>query len=132
MKLTIECTPEQAQMIVDCLEESFRFRMGQENLFLDRPIWEIWDKKSNIYEVRETATCIAKGLMHTLYDGIEQPKEVNEIADMWRVLRHELYLANGGKPDNYMDVRSDNPIQLSDWPLIKVEVKNDNNRNYKA
>ena len=124
MKLTIECTPEQAQMMVDCLEECFRFRMGQASCFLENPICEVWDweEKEKMYDKRCYAEEITRELMHTLYYGIEMPKRAHEISDMWSVLRHELYLANGGDPNNYKDIRSDAPIQLSDLPLIKVEV----------
>lgn len=135
MKLTIECTEEQAQLLVNCLEEAFRFRMKQENLFLEHILLETYPEKGKSgenfekakwkwYEVRESAQTVCKALMNIIYGKYttECLKSTHEISDMWRVIRHELYMFDHDGKD-FWDVRSDKPIQLSDMPLIKCEVE---------
>lgn len=133
MKLTIECTEEQAQLLVNCLEDSFRFRMKQENAFLEHILWEKYrdiekckdDEKAQDrwFDMRGHAEVTCEALMEIIYGryNADVPKEANEIADMWRVIRHNIYKANGG--DDSWSVLNDKPIQISDLPLIKCEVE---------
>lgn len=134
MKLTIECTEGQAQLLLNCLEESFRFRMKQENASLENVLWERYPDKEKCKdfekardrwsEMRVHAEIICKALMDIIYgDGFEgQPKEANEISDMWSVIRHSIYMLDHDGTD-FWDVRSDKPMRLSDMPLIKCEVE---------
>ena len=120
MKLTIDCTDEQAKILLKCLEESFRFPLRQPGLFLENIFWE-----TEQFEHRDDAESVCSALMDIIYgkNCTEHTPETDVIIDMWHVLRHELYLANGGDPNNYMDVRSDKTIKLGDMPMIKVEVE---------
>lgn len=133
MKLTIECAEEQAQLLVNCLEEAFRFRMKQERNFLEHILWEEYpdkEKCKNVeeaqdkwLEMRDHAKGTCRALMNNIYGvyNTDMPKEANEIADMWRVIRHNIYKANGGNDEGC--VMNYEPIQISNLPLIKCEVE---------
>lgn len=126
MKLTIDCTDEQAQLLLNCLEESFRFRMQQSISFLSIVTA---DRGFDCEKYGGVSTEMAEGylrsLMTVLY-GAGNTKLTDDtqcISDMWSVIRHEIYIANGGEKDTW-DVRSSKPIKLGDLPMIKVEVEN--------
>lgn len=128
MKVTIECEPEQVQLIIDCLEESFRFRMKQGNNFLDKILLEQYPKNheqhEKWYKMREDAEAVCKALIDIIYctTSIELPESTHNISDMWSCLRHALYMVDHDGTD-YMDVRSDNPIKLGEFSLPKVSVE---------
>lgn len=134
MKLTIECTEEQASLLVNCLEDAFRFRMKQESICLEHILWEKYPDKEKCkdfekahdrwLEMRDHAKITCKALMDIIY-GIyytDLPKETHEISDMWSVIRHSIYMLDHDGTD-FRDVRSVKPIRLGDLPLIKCEVK---------
>lgn len=133
MKLTIECTEEQAQLLVNCLEDAFRFRMKQESNCLEHVLWEKYPDKEKCkdfekaqdrwIDMRDHAEIACKGLMDIIYGKhyTELPKEAHEIADMYKVIRHEIYKAKGG--NEKWSVLNDEPFKIGDLPLIKCEVE---------
>lgn len=133
MKLTIECTKEQANLIVKSLEIAFRPLMNQ---WMDLANWLASDSYAydadNIQhdklfsmhiQNRNTLEEILKTVGRINYDyKTTSSATARNISDIWSVLRHELYIANNGEKDSW-DVRSSEPIQLGEYPLIKCEVE---------
>lgn len=139
MKLTIECTEEQANLIVRSLEIAFRPLMNQ---WMDLAYWLADDSytydKSNpnndkLFDRHIQNRDILEGLLKTagrINYGHKTTSSATarNISDMWSVLRHELYLANNGEKDSW-DVRSREPIQIGEYPLIKCEVELEERKN---
>lgn len=133
MKLTIECTEEQANLIVRSLELAFRPLMNQWD---DLSRWltesECTYDESSVEDKIKFAKYMAKlesiREMLKAVGRINKPYIVKEdsnaeiVADMWSVLRHELYKSQH-KEDGLSDVRSYKPIQVGSIPLIKCEVE---------
>lgn len=134
MKLQIELTEEQLQLIINALEVNFRM-MQPRCGFIVADLMMQCPKKNNykteegwtrVFEhylaSRENASNILDALYKIMYGDFWQNRDSVDylrLSDMWSALRHLQYVMH---PTDSWDVRSREPIQLSDYPMIKVEV----------
>lgn len=130
MKLKIELSEEQLQMIINALEVNFRIMMGQGDIAADL-LAVIPDKDSFAYEQswnrafdqylmsRDVTGMMLNNCAQILYGHSKLPENAHRLSDMWSVLRHVQYSM---QPTDEYDVRRWEPFQTSDWDLIKVEV----------
>lgn len=142
MKLIIECEEEQAQIMINALEDYFRLRMGQElhmadSLARDTFKYNVDDpnneKKFDEYIIRrENLECVYRSLIDVAYGRYGYRKastttdDCRNASDIWSCLRHSIYvedLARGKVEKEYYDVRGQEPIRMGTLPLMKVEVK---------
>lgn len=133
MKITIECNEEQAYMIVAALEDYFRLRMGQADhmamsLADDTFKWDesnpenkrLFDK---YIERKESLSYVYQILINIAYGNrINHFDTCRNVSDIWRCLRHELYMASDCEKNDW-DVRGNKPIQLGTIDLPKIEVE---------
>ena len=131
MKLKIELSEEQLQLLINALEVNFRFMMGQGSIVADLLLQlpdksmfddeEAWRRAFDRYLLkREMAEKLLKDCSDIMYGEILHD-DTNRISDMWSVLRHTQY--NLQQNRDYWDVRGNKPFQMSDWELMKVEVE---------
>ena len=140
MKITIDCTEEQAEIIVAALEDYFRLRMGQADHMAQSLADNTykWDKDNpdnkrlfDMYLVRrENLNYVYRALISIAYGsrlavsdtchGVSMSSA--NACDIWRCLRHELYMTSDCDKRTW-DVRGDKPIQLGTIDLPKIEVE---------
>lgn len=131
MKLNIELNEDQLNLLISALEINFRIMMKQGNSVADL-LAEYPDKSKCCDEgtwnmaferyltSRSDASNVLNALSGILYDNMAMPKDAHRLSDMWSALRHAQY--NLHPHDDGYDVRSCPPIQLGDWPMIKVDI----------
>lgn len=133
MKIEIELSKEQLNLIIKSLEINFRLMMGQANIVADElaeiPVRkegatdEQWGKEFAMYlERRNDAECVINALSNILYDRMSLPDDSRRMSDMWSALRHAQYLTEHHENNDLRDVRSYEPMQLSDWEMIEVKI----------
>ena len=131
MTLRIELSEEQLQLLINALEVSFRFMMGQGDIIADLLSQcpdkskfddeRAWDRVFDRYLLtRDFAGGLLNNCSKVLYEG-KSHEDTHRLSDMWSVLRHIQYELQQNKDD--WDVRSYTPFQMSDWDLMKVEVE---------
>lgn len=136
MRLTIDCTEQQAHYLVDALEEYFRLRMDQNLYLADKLAFDGFeaerDEDGNIdhksfnrrIDVRNELEYQFKKIGELHKEAKNSFYSTNEClvaTDMWGVLRHELYMA--GDMNLPHDTRGLRPIQKGNIDMMKVEVK---------
>lgn len=131
MKLEIELSEEQLALMINALEVTFRIMMGQgsivSNLLAECPVKseckdkESWDNAFHMYLARrECAEYQINALSDTLYGAYGPlPEDAYRYSDMWSALRHLQYQLH---PTDHWDVRSSKSFQMSDYPMMKVEL----------
>lgn len=133
MVIRIELSKEQLQLLINALEVNFRFMMGQSDIVADLLAQcpdkskfddeKAWNRAFERYLLtREIAGKILKSCSEMLYGTESLPEDAHRLSDMWSILRNAQYNARGTK-DSW-DVRSHDPIQLSDWDLMGVRLIN--------
>lgn len=133
MKLQIELSEEQLALLINALEVNFRIMMehgdNAADLLAELPDKEKfqnkadWDKAFEDYLVRrDNAAEVINALSRILYGKYQKsfPKNRDRLSDMWCVLRHAQYLLH--QHDDGYDVRSWEPVQMSDYDMIKVDI----------
>lgn len=131
MKLKIELSEEQLQLLIDALEVNFRFMMRQGSVVSDLLAEcpdkskfddeRAWERAFDDYITRkDIAYKMLDCCAYTLY-GNTNPKSTHRLSDMWSALRHAQYEMQEHKDD--WDVRSGEPFKMSDWEMMKVEVE---------
>lgn len=131
MKLKIELSEEQLQLLINALEVNFRFMMSQGSIVADLLSQcpdiskfdneKTWDRVFDRYLLtRDLGGKLLNTCSNMMYDGI-LPEDTHRLSDMWSVLRHAHYNLQEDKND--WDVRRNKPFQMSDWDLMKVEVE---------
>lgn len=135
MKLQIELTENQLNILIDALESRFRWMLPQQSHIAIEPLLcdvvprkdgndEKWHKAFNRWlDRKESAMFAAETLQHIIYGKpyVDKYPSHGNVSDMWSVLRHTQWEMLDEKPE-FFDVRGDEPIQLGDEPLMKVEV----------
>lgn len=136
MKLQIELKEEQLSLLINALEVNFRLMMHQGSIAADLlaefPIKdgmpdEKWKPMFERYLAhKEDAEYLVTALSNVLYGSnyIRLPDDCHRLSDMWSAFRHAQWQLLGN-PDDHSDVRSWKPFQMSDYPMIKVEVIDD-------
>ena len=131
MKLQIELSEEQLQLIINSLEVNFRLMMNQGSIVADLlsilpdqekfEEKEDWDRAFERYLVaRDDASNVLNALSHILYGNNNRlPDEAHRLTDLWSVLRNVQYQLH---PHDGYDVRNRSPFQMSDLDLIKVKI----------
>lgn len=133
MKITIECNEEQADLMVAALEDYFRLRMGQadhmaQSLADDTFKWDESNPENkrlfdNYIVRRENLECVYQALINMAYGNrFKSPDACLNACDIWRCLRHELYMSSDCKKNGW-DVRGDKPRKLGTIDLPKIEVE---------
>lgn len=133
MKLEIELSKEQLQLLINAIEINFRFLMKQESIVTDLlavsavPLKsgktdKEWEREFDDWLIRskfaEKNIRVACETLYKEYMG----QDAHRLSDMWSALRHLQYEQDEEKHD--WDVRSCEPMQLSDYPMISVkEIK---------
>lgn len=130
MKIQIELTEEQLNLIINSLEITFRTMMGQGNIVADL-LAEIPLKKNyeddqrwylafNRYIIeRNAASKVINALSAVLWDYGKLPADAHRYSDMWSAFRHLQYQLH---PHERYDTRESEPFAMSDYPMIKVEL----------
>lgn len=125
MKITIECSDNQADIILQALEDFFRLRMGQP----DSVAQSLVDDVADIHDI--DYYCDKRAMLESAFRmvvNIAYPRNnhssdtCRNASDLWRCIRHAIYKAEPHDPDSW-DVRDREPIQLGTEPLPKVEVE---------
>lgn len=139
MKLTIELNKEQMNIIIRALEDYFRLRMGQythlsQSLaddtfhFADVDI-EHRDREMTAYlHKRDALEAVYRSLITIAYGDYrtQSTDDCRNASDIWSVLRHVQYEQMYKKHSNeFVDVRSYEPIQLGALELIKATLEVD-------
>lgn len=130
MKIQIELTEEQLNLIINALEITFRTMMGQgftvAILMSEIPRKADYDDeqifKKNLDKCimeRDVAVKLINTLSSVLYGSDELPKNAHRYSDMWSALRHLQYQLH---PHDGYDTRKSEPFQMSDYPMMKVEL----------
>ena len=126
MKITIECTENQASIILQALEEFFRLRMAQadhvaQGLLDD--VADINDDIGNYLDMREKLESAFHMVVNIAYPRKKRASDTcRNATDLWNCISHAMYEAKPHDPDSW-DVRERKPIQLGTEPLPKVEVE---------
>lgn len=132
MKLKIELSEEQLQLLINAIEVNFRIMMGQGDIAADLLSQcpdkskfddeRKWNRAFDLFLLtRDFAGLLLKDVSRTLYkDTLHE--NTHRLSDMWSVLRHAQYNIQHNEED-YHDERSYSPFQMSDWDLMKVEVE---------
>ena len=131
MKITIECTEEQANLIVKSLEALFRTEMSQPDFIADILAEDSTDephgKHFDLYILKREDIEIAMKAVTDIAYGKWQAKvsdECHNISDIWSCLRHALFMYQKPKREVLeWDVRGREPIQLGTMPLPKIEIE---------
>lgn len=132
MKLKIELSEEQLQLLINALEVNFRFMMGQGSIVADLLSQcpdkskfndeKEWNKVFDRYLLtRDLAGKLLNDCSELMYGNRLLHEDTHRLSDMWSVLRHTKYNLQQNRDD--WDVRGDKPFQMSDWELMKVEVE---------
>lgn len=133
-KYTITVNDAQAEIIENALEEYFRLRLGQFNgLTHDLAFY---DFNTGSHTNEEFDECIRrrnailekadeiKRIAWPLYghSPVSRTMRENNAIDIWHVIQHGRYLANGGDP-NANNVMADTPRPTGEYPLPKFEER---------
>lgn len=130
MKLQIELSEEQLNLLINALEVNFRLMMNQGSIVADLlsilpdqekfEAKEDWDRAFERYLVaRDDASNVLNALSCILYGNSNHlPDEARRLSDMWSVLRNVQYQLH---PHGGYDVRSA-PFQMSDLEMMKIKV----------
>lgn len=132
MKLRIELTEVQLQLLINALEVNFRFMMGQGSIVADllsqcpnKSKFEDEKEWNRVFDryllTRDLAEKLLNDCSQIMYGSGPLHEDAHRLSDMWSVLRHVQYNLQQNKDD--WDVRSHSPFQMSDWDLMKVEVE---------
>ena len=126
MKITIECSENQADIILHALEDFFRLRMAQPDCVAQSLVDDVADIHGDIdsyCDKREMLESAFRMVVNIAYPRNNHSSDTcRNAADLWRCIRHALYKAEPHDPDSW-DVRSIEPIQLGTEPLPEVEAE---------
>ena len=135
MKWRIELTENQLKIVRAALEDYFRQRMGQFFELPDDLAFDGYDreKPDNMnFDERIARRDAGRSLLDSAYKLMHPewlPKTQNCMIaeDMWRVVRYALWMQRPEEERRKIPwcVDGDKPIKISDEPMIKVEVDND-------
>ena len=135
MNYNLTINEEQAKVIKTALEEYFRIRMNQwsdlaEDLAHEGFVYNPADPENgmnfNDYLTRRehTEMLLEQAMMAAQpvrsYKVMEIPEKCLIAQDIWQVIRHQLYLDNGGDPNGWV-VDARKPLQMSEEPLPVIE-----------
>ena len=123
MKVTIECTANQLQLINLALDIYSRLGIGQIEAMKSpaMPIIPDWDKFYLWVDLFKQEVFALEGA-HSYGIMAEKVSESCRAAyDMQQVIRHELWKYDGAEPGPTVDTRE--AFQTSKLPLIKVEIE---------
>lgn len=130
MKIQIDLTEEQLQLMINALEVTFRIMMGQGEIVADllaemprrEKCGNHWDKAFGDYLTRrECAEHQINAMSKTLYGEFgELVDDTHRYSDMWSALRHLQY--NLHPHDDGYDTRASEPFAMSDYPMIKIKL----------
>lgn len=129
----LELSDAQAKLVETALEEYFRLRMGQYFDFADEMAFqgfnykehtdEEFDERMKRKERLQAHLEKMKTIIWPPFGFINKKTEEQENAiDIWHVIRHVRYLANGGDI-NGMTTAASRPFQCGTEPLPKMRVK---------
>lgn len=134
-KIEIELNEEQLGMIISALELYFRPLMNQwcdlAEHFATHSVdyyknGEVDDAKFNMYLLKrdDITSCLEaiNKIMYGRYGGYynkEMQPDVHRVSDMYSAFRHIQFLLH---PHDGLDVRSQEPFQLSDMEMIKIRL----------
>lgn len=125
MKITIECSDNQVEIILQALEDFFRLRMGQADCVAQSLVDDAADMHDidNYCDKREMLESAFRMVVNIAYPRCNHSSDTcRNAADLWRCIRHAIYMAKPHDPDSW-DVRNSEPIQLGTELLPKVEVE---------
>lgn len=130
MKITIECSDNQADIILQALEDFFRLRMGQADCVAQSLVDDVADINIDINYYCEKRTMLESAfrtVVNIAYSKkdfwIDRSSDTcRNASDLWTCINHAIYMAKPHDMDSW-DVRNREPIQLGAEPLPKVEVE---------
>lgn len=133
MKINVELSKEQLNLIIDALEVNFRLMMRQGSIVSDLLANHVFPNKEKCGKnwqsafdewltKREDASYIIDTLSKILYvPGRDMPDDCHRMSDMWSAFRH-LQWQLLHNDDDHWDVRSIEPFKMSDYDMIKIEL----------
>lgn len=125
MKITIECSENQTDIILQALEDFFHLRIRQ----ADCVAQSLVDDAEDVHDI--DSYCDKREMLESAFDTViniaysrnnRSSDTCRNAADLWSCIRHAVYMEKPHDPDS-LDVRSREPIQLGTEPLPKVEVE---------
>ena len=123
MKITIECSENQADIILQELNdfvELFCADCVAQSLVDDVADPHDIDNYCDKRTLLESALRMAVNIAYPI--NTRSSDTCRNATDLWTCIRHAIYIAKPHDPDSW-DVRNRDPIQLGAEPLPKVEVE---------
>ena len=123
---------EQAKMLQNVLEEYFRLRLNQwfdftTEIAANGYIYDNTDPDNNVkfnsyINRRNKSLDDFKRIMAEIFScRLYKTEDMMIAEDIWQVLRHQLYLDDGGNPNGIVTA-SRKPFQISLEPLPKIQI----------
>ena len=132
MKLEVEMTQEQLNLLILSTEVYARALMNQPNLVADilaedRFFYDKEDPENDkrFYEwiaAREELTEKLRAALNIMLRDSYKSATCRNLIDIWRVLRHLQYNISDNIDKSLYDVRASEPYHGGNEPLIKVKV----------
>ena len=132
MKIQIDLTEEQLDLMINALEVTFRIMMKQGSIVADllaeMPFKKDfsgerqWERAFDRYLIeRDVASKLMTSVADVLYGDYTNrlPEDAHRYSDIWSALRHLQYELH---PHDGYDTRAYKPFALSDYPMMIVEL----------
>lgn len=129
----IELTEAQMRMLMKACEVYFRERIGQFNEIAEDVALATVEKRKESFNSAVIMRDCTREILETAYrmnvdsHGKEVYDSLREMGEpyweMYTVMRHELWKNNPNRPSYTVD--ADEPMQVSEFPLIKCWKKNE-------
>lgn len=132
MRLEIEITPEQLNILILSTEVYGRILMNQPDLVADIIAEDrfFYDKKDpendrrfhEWIEARDELKEKLRLALNTMFRDYYKSDTCQNLIDIWHVLRHLQYNISDNTDKNHYDVRASEPYQGGTEPLMQVRV----------
>ena len=132
MKLDVEMTEEQLNLMILSTEVYGRILMNQPDLVADIIAEDrfFYDKEDpdndrkfhEWIKARDELTEKLRAALNTMFRDSYKSDKCQNLIDIWHVLRHLQYIISDNIDKNLYDVRASEPYQGGTEPLMKVRV----------
>lgn len=123
IEYVLTLTPQQAQTIRDAVDLMMRLKIKQP----EELAFKLIPADPHFCEKRDKANPLFKAGFDALFDGKDSTEwkdaEWHRLYGIFQVLRHEIFMQNGGSQYSW-SIAADKPrITLESEPLPKIEVR---------
>lgn len=136
MKLEVEMTQEQLNLLILSTEVYARALMNQPDLVADilaedRFFYNKEDPENDRrfqewINCRDELTEKLRGALNTMFRDSYKSDTCQNLIDLWRVLRHLQYKISDNIDKSLYDVRASEPYHGGTEPLMKIRIMNKN------